>query len=103
MSRVEARTVEYFAIDLTTGREMHVPHITEELAAKWTQEGLHIVTRETRQLVPIFGVLQTVLPEPEPLPVVCGKAYTGARATMGMCGFDPGHSGPCGHGPGFVL
>lgn len=63
-NRVEARTVEYFAID-KTGREMRVPQITPELAEQWTAEGLHIVTRETRALVPVFGALQTVLPKPE--------------------------------------
>lgn len=66
MPQVEERTIEYVAID-KTGREMRVPHITEELAAKWvSEEGVHLVTRERRRLVPVFGALQTVLPEAPP-------------------------------------
>lgn len=106
--RVEARTVEYFAID-QIGREMHVPHITAELAERWTAEGLHIVTRERRRLVPIFGVLQTVLREPslEQPPAlaspICAKSYITRSGRQALCGFDPFHTGPCGSVPGLGL
>lgn len=100
--RVEERVVEYVAID-KTGREMLVPHITEELAAKWVNEdGVHIVTRERRRLVPVFGALQTVLPEPLPPAPRCDKAFADRDGRQFLCGFDPSHVGPCGHGPGLV-
>ncbi len=83
-ARVEERIVEYFAVDLATGREMHVPHITVELAERWTGEGLHIVTRETRRLVPVFGALQTVLPEPVELPILAVTAESKLGQELGL-------------------
>jgi hypothetical protein len=88
MSRVEARTVEYFAVEVKTGREMRVPHITPELAEKWTGEGLFIVTRETRALVPIFGALQTVLPEPQE------PRGSNDKPTLESMGIEPGQASP---------
>lgn len=84
--RVEERVIEYVAID-KTGREMLVPHITPELAAKWVaEEGVHIVTRERRRLVPVFGSLQTVLPEPESveLPVLAISAESKLGQELGL-------------------
>lgn len=99
--RVEQRVVEYVAID-PTGREMLVPHITEELAAKWVAEdGVHIVTRERRQLVPVFGVLQTLVPE-QTEPARCNKPYVHYVAHTSMnqhCSLAEGHDGKCGSDP----